>query len=151
MDCRQARRALRQCFDGEIVEVDGAVKAHLAACSRCARAIRSDEAVREWFSGQPRPEAPRDLAGRVLDRIRSSGGRLLPLRPLLKAVAAAAALLFVATGVAAFCLVPETPANVAGVHPMTAHRPVFESRALELLMDHAVKTHAPGPRGETER
>lgn len=146
MDCETARRAVRRRFDGEAAEAGAAAETHLASCPACRSAARFDKILRRWFDALPRPAAPDGLTALVLDGIRSPGGRILALRPLLQVVAAAAAVLLVTTGAAIVLGGPP-----AGSPAPKARVEISREAALDLLMDRTAAAYAPGPAKEEQR
>ncbi len=114
MDCSEAKRSLSLLADERLgAEEIGTLEEHLGACADCARFARTVEAVKAYLGELPCPPAPPNLTERVLARLGEPGSRLLAFRPMLRRVAAAAALLLVITGPAALWVEPGQPKTAA--------------------------------------
>ncbi|OPX89627.1 MAG: hypothetical protein A4E53_01442 [Pelotomaculum sp. PtaB.Bin104] len=101
MDCRKAQLLITLRLDGAISsEEECVLAAHLAGCEACSREATLQEmiagALREV--GRDEMQAPPELCGLVMNRLRSESGVTLAWLPVKwrKAMAAAAALLIVA-------------------------------------------------------
>jgi len=119
MDCREAIALISPHLDGALsIEENSALAEHLAGCDYCARELALFErlagALREI--GQEEAQAPPELCGLVLGRLRNERRSVLARLPAAwrRSIAAAAAVLFLAGGSAWVA----AGLNVAGVGKM---------------------------------
>jgi hypothetical protein len=119
MDCREAIALISPHLDGALsIEENSALAEHLAGCESCARELSLFErlawALREV--GREEAQAPPELCGLVLGRLRNERRSVLARLPAAwrRSIAAAAAVLFLAGGSAWVT----AGLNVAGVGKM---------------------------------
>lgn len=95
-ECEAVREEFSALLDGELpaAELEG-VEAHLADCGACLRALNRLKRVDDAYAGLSPVRAPEDFEARVHDAIRPAPARRFPIRPVLGALFAAAAVLIV--------------------------------------------------------
>jgi anti-sigma factor RsiW len=142
MDCMEARRLASLRMDGELdPERDAALTAHLADCGACREAASFYSEVRGHLAGVPRPDAPGDLTGRVLDALHGRTARIVTIVPLLRVAAAAASIVLVASAAATVYL-GQTP------RPARAAETKMSEQAVEILLGDLLLDTAPKVGGE---
>ena len=112
MDCAKVLELIEPMAAGDLLP-DDEVREHLQSCPRCAGALASARRVEALITAMEIPPAPAAFASAVLQRIRREKWRSEQNVDRLFNVAIAAAVLFVAGGVAALF-------NVEGVLSFTA-------------------------------
>ncbi len=105
MDCRQVSRQVSQLAVLPVSRIPEGVRAHLASCGRCSRALAAERATRGLLASlaQPAAEAPANFATRVLAGLRVAEARQQidawrPAWGLLPTFAAAAVALVIVYG-----------------------------------------------------